>query len=109
MSAHRHKQWWNVERSMNTKEPIGMNYILGSITPWGHSKKPSFVVMDINPDTMIPVDVNTYSFDINHANEFNEPKWDKDYNLKKAFNLADLSPNSFNKFAISMGTNEKAA
>ena len=62
-----------------------MNFIIGSTTPWsGRSvKKPSFVVMEMDPDTLIPINLVTYSFDINHANKFNEPKWDLDYDFKK--------------------------
>jgi len=73
MAAHNHIQSWNVERSMVTQEPILMNYIVGSTTPWSgsHVKKPTFVVMEMDPDTLIPVNLVTYSFDINHANEFN--------------------------------------
>jgi len=84
MAAHYHKQSWNIERSMFSHEPIGMNYIIGSTTPWSSHqvKKPTFVVMEMDPDTMIPVNMVTYSFDIKHANEFNEPKWDLDYDLK---------------------------
>ena len=55
--------------------------------------------MEMDPDTLIPVNLVTYSFDIKHANEFNEPKWDLDYDSKEAFNLPDLSPKSFSKFA----------
>jgi len=42
MAAHNHIQSWNVERSILTKQPIMMNYVIGSITPWGggNLKKP---------------------------------------------------------------------
>jgi len=87
-----------------------MNYIIGSTTPWGHStKKPTFVVLEMDPDTLIPVNLNTYSFDIKHANKFNEPKWDLDYDFKEVYNLTDLSPKSFSEYASKMDTDERAS
>lgn len=96
---------------MLTKEPIMMNFIQGSVTPWsGHSvKKPTFQVLEMDPDTLIPINLVTYSFDINHANEFNEPKWELDHDHKEVYNLPDLSPKSFSKYASLMKTNERAS
>jgi len=85
-----------------------MNYLVGSTTPWGHTdKKPTFVVMEMDPDTLIPVNLLTYSFDLKHANEFNDPKWSLDYDFKKVYGLSDLSPKSFNDYASKMITEER--
>lgn len=65
--------------------------------------------MEMDADTLIPVNLETYSFDLKHANEFNDPKWDLDYDFKKVYDLPDLSPKSFYKNAIKMGTDERTS
>jgi len=82
-----------------------MNFVIGSTSPLSstspfdleHIKKPTFCVLEMDPDTLIPVNLVTYSFDIKHANKFNDPKWELDYDFKKVYNLKDLSPKSFRK------------
>ena len=51
--------------------PIGMNFIIGSVSPYMGSlsgapsgKNPSFSVAYIDPDTSLPVDIETYGFDL---------------------------------------------
>ena len=63
--------------------------------------------MEMDPDTLIPVNLLTYSFDLKHANEFNDPKWSLDYDFKKVYGLSDLSPKSFNDYASKMVTEER--
>ena len=57
-------------------------------------KEPSFTIAYVDPDTMLPVDFETWSFDLDHANFYDEPKWYKRFDLRKDFKLKDLSPNS---------------
>lgn len=44
---------------------------------------------------MLPIDYETYAFDLDHANEFDEPIWNLVYDYRKTYNLKDLSPQSF--------------
>ena len=44
---------------------------------------------------MLPVDLETYAFDLEHANKYDEPIWNLKYNYIDTYNLKDLSPNSF--------------
>ena len=60
-----------------------MNYIVGSTTPWSHTpKKPTFVVMEMDADSLIPVNLVTYSFDMEFSNKNNIPKWELDHDFK---------------------------
>ena len=43
---------------------------------------------------MLPVEFETYAFDLDHANKYDEPKWDLKYNYTSTYNLDDLSPQS---------------
>ena len=68
-----------------------MNFIVGSGTSY-NGKPPSFNVMYLDPDTMLPVDYEGHAFDLDHANKYDEPKWGKFYDHRDFYNLTDLSP-----------------
>jgi hypothetical protein len=53
---------------MLEKKPIGMSFIVGSTTTFT-GKNPSFNVIYLDPDTMLPIDYETYGFDIQQANQ----------------------------------------
>jgi hypothetical protein len=44
-----------------------MNFIVGSATTY-KGKPPSFNVMYVDPETMLPIDFETHTFDLEHAN-----------------------------------------
>jgi hypothetical protein len=79
---------------MIQKKPIGFNFILGSGTTYT-GKPPSFNIAYLDPVTLIPVQFETIAFDLEHANKFDEPKWDLVIDYVKEYNLPDLSPQSF--------------
>lgn len=47
---------------------------VGSTTTY-KGKNPSFNVVYLDPETMVPVDYETYSFDIREANIVGQPSW----------------------------------
>ena len=82
---------------MNEHKPILMNYIVSSATTY-QGKHPSFNVIYLDPDTMLPVDYESYFMDLNKANSLpdtEKPVWELKYNYRDYFNLKDLSPQSF--------------
>lgn len=71
--SHTHKEQFNVQKDVVNQMPVGMNYIIGSATPYVSSvgstpklkgKNPSFSVMYLDPETSLPVDVETYSLNL---------------------------------------------
>ncbi len=88
-----------------TKKPIGMSFIVPSGTTF-RGKPPGFNVVELDPDTMIPLNLETWAFDLNHANEFDEPRWEKLYDYKEDLELKDLSPNSFSDWSYRLFSNE---
>ena len=87
-----------------------MNFIVGSTTPYHPEKlSPSFQVMYMDPDTLLPVDLDTYYFDIEYANQHNKPQWKLLFSARDYFGLPDLSPASFHNYSSSMYTNETKA
>ena len=70
-----------------------MNFIVGSVTTYSW-KEPNFNVIYLDPETMLPLDYENYVFDLDHANQFDEPIWNLKFDQKKYFEMEDLSPQS---------------
>jgi hypothetical protein len=66
-----------------------------------------FDVIYLDPETMLPVDLETYKFDIEYANKNDQPKWDLYIDYRKDYNLTDLSPGSFYNMSNEIKTNEE--
>lgn len=72
-----------------------MNFIVGSVTPYqiaGYGKLPNFQVLTMDPDTLIPIDIETYAVDLDKANAEDKPKWFKAFSDRETYDLKDLSP-----------------
>mgnify|MGYP006893281099 CR=1 FL=1 len=65
--------------------------------------------MYLDPDTMLPINFDTYVFDLDHANQFDEPIWKKKYNWLEEYDLPDMSPKSFYDHSRKIFYNETAA
>jgi hypothetical protein len=94
MYAHIHRLQYQVVTDMMQGDAIGMNYIVGSATNY-HDKPTMFSVMTLDPELMIPLDYEVWAFDLEYANEYDQPKWYKKYNYKELFHIPNLSPKSF--------------
>lgn len=95
LSGHTHQDSWV------SFGPF-VQYITPSITPFT-AKNAAFRVFTLDSDWH-PVQVDTYYFDIGAANNGN-PQWKLEYTLPQAYNMPDLSVNSFDAVAKSMLTN----
>ena len=49
-------------------------------------------MMEIDKDSMLPVDIETIAFDMEYANAHDEAKWFKVNSFKDYFGLENLSP-----------------
>lgn len=108
MYGHDHIESYQVVRSIMTGKPILVNFLAGSGTS-EIGKEPSFNVILLDPDTMLPVEYQTYAFDLKHANTYDEPIWRLRYNYSETYNLPDLSPSSFYTLSQHILTSEAAA
>ena len=61
--GHTHKEDLQVTKSIGDNANIGINFIGGSITSIG-VKNPSFNVITFDAEYMIPLNIETYSFDL---------------------------------------------
>lgn len=108
VQGHIHKEQWQVQRSTVDKKPIGMNFIVGSATSY-QDKPPSFNVVYLHPENLLPVEYETWALDLDYTNQHDQPKWELKYNYKDTYDLPDLSPESFHKYALNMLDNESLA
>lgn len=46
----------------------------------------------MDPDTLIPLEIETYAFDLDYANQNNQPKWYRAFSDRETYDLKDLSP-----------------
>ena len=91
MTAHDHQEEYNVIKDIYFHEPILMNFIVGSVTPYSN-KEPNFNVIYLDPETMLPLDYENYVFDIDRANWYDQPVWNLKFEQKQYFEMEDLSP-----------------
>ena len=80
-----------------------MGFITGSMTPLFEmevGKNPNFNVLEVDPDTMLPVDQTIYQFDLDHANENDEILITELYSHKTVFDIPDLSPQSYHDHSV---------
>lgn len=101
--GHTHKEDFQIANSMSDPEkPILVNSIGGSVTTY-QFKNPSFMVIDFDAETMLPVNMRTYFTDLSKATESSEPPvWEVLHDYKETYGMVDLSPSSFKKFAESL-------
>ncbi|CAG9841105.1 unnamed protein product [Diabrotica balteata] len=82
------------------KNPINVVYNGASLTPFVQYN-PNYKIMHVDPDTLDILDIDTYYFNLTEANLYPDrsPAWKKLYSMKEAYDLPDLSPESFDVFA----------
>ena len=68
MQGHTHTEYFEVVQSMsNPGKAVMLNSVGGSVTTYsGHN--PSFMVIDFDQETMLPVNMYTYYMDLERAN-----------------------------------------
>jgi len=83
--SHTHYDEYQVMTDIETaSKPIALNFYSGSATTFVDGfggKPPSFNVMLIDPNTMLPVDYESWVFDLESSNILDSPIWykKKDY------------------------------
>jgi len=46
----------------------------------------------LEPDSLIPVEYETWALNLDYANKYDLPKWELKYNYTDSFGMKDLSP-----------------
>ena len=84
----------------NPEKPIGLATIGGIVTINGGYKHPSFMVVDLDEKTLLPVNMYTYYMNLDEANETGTPVWRVLHGYSKEYSLLDMSPDSMRDLAI---------
>jgi len=92
----------------NPEKPIMFTTVSGSITPNG-GKNPSFMVLDLDAETLLPVNTFTYYMDLDEANETGTPVWRVLHDYLEEYSLTDMSPGSMRDLAIRILTQQELA
>mgnify|MGYP007078142972 CR=1 FL=1 len=81
-------------RDLLDQKPISAAFRGGSVTTYT-GKNPSYQVLTLDSATMLPLEMETYKFDILKANaDDKDAVWELDHKTTELFDLPDLSPNS---------------
>lgn len=75
-------------------KPIGVNFWTGALTTY-HDAYPSFRRFVLDAELMIPIRVETWKLDVNQ--QF--PDFEMDHEMTEYYDMADLSPSSFEVLA----------
>lgn len=103
--GHVHHEFYSVVRSFNdSSKPVASYYWTGSVSTW-EKINPSFRVFEVDEETMLPVKVHTYAFDISD----DAPEWKYHHELTELFDMKDLSPTSFDSLSDQMLVDEDMA
>jgi hypothetical protein len=86
---------YSIFRSFEQDKPVGISFWSGAACPY-QNNNPSFRVITVDQETLLPKSMETYYLDISTANnEGVEPKWEFHHDLEAQYNMTDLSPKSF--------------
>lgn len=74
--GHSHKFELSLTQSFYTNEDkyVGLTLGTGSLTPF-HNRNPTFSLVELDAEYMIPVNIKTYYLNLTQANEVNAAYW----------------------------------
>ena len=78
-------------KSIYDNKNIGINFYAGSVTS-RVEKNPSFNVIEFDEEYLIPLNIKSYSFDLNKANTEGQPTWTLLHDYVSYYSLPDLRP-----------------
>lgn len=70
---------------------------------------PSFMVVDIDAKTMLPINFHTYYIDVEEANKAGKPAWRELHDYKDYYNMDDMRPSNFKDLAVRIFTDKDLA
>ena len=70
IQGHHHSEFYEITNSMtDPSKPIMLHTIGGSVTPLNAGKNPSFMTIDFDAETLLPLNMDSIYFDLGDANE----------------------------------------
>jgi hypothetical protein len=94
---------------MTDAKNIGINFFAGSLTSIG-VKNPSFNIIEFDEEFMIPLNIKTYTFNLDQANINGAPSWGFLHDYLSYYNLPDMRPdNIYNLIAVKVRDDDNFA
>ena len=106
--GHDHSENMYITRGVYDFKPFGAYHLVGSVTTFT-GKNPSFRIMEVDKQTMLPVKMHTHFLNISRANEEGKATWEHRYEFTDIYEIEDLSPSSLVKLVESFFDNEQLA
>ena len=96
LQGHEHLEYYSIFNSMtNSNKPLMVHSVAGSLTPLvENGSNPTFMTLDLDAETMLPINKQTHYFDLEQANKDGEITW-QSYDHRETYKMADMSPTSF--------------
>ena len=92
----------------NPEKPVVLTTVGGSTTTYDFMN-PTFMVLDLDAKTMLPVNMYTYYIDVDKANAEGEPNWEMLHDYKESYKMDDLRPSNFKDLAVRIFTDKELA
>ena len=107
--GHTHNEAIAIIKAISgNQENIGINFIAGSLTSYT-DKNPSFTVIEIDEEFMVPINFKTYYYDIVKANAEGKITWEILHDFTNFYGLKDLRPDELASLSQRVRTNETLA
>jgi hypothetical protein len=91
LSGHTHNEEFEVIRSLSDNKNIGINFIAGSLTTYTNFN-PAFTVIELDAEYMLPLNFETYYFNLTEANNGGSPQWEQLHDFVNFYQIPDVSP-----------------
>ena len=107
--GHTHDEAISIIKSISgNQENIGINFIAGSLTSYT-DKNPSFTVIEIDEEFMVPINFKTYYYNIEKANTEGKITWEILHDFTNFYGLKDLRPDELANFSQRVRSDEALA
>lgn len=107
--GHIHTEFFVLSNSMTSPDkPVMVHSVVGSVVPVIEERNPGFMTLDLDAQTLLPIDKHSYYFELDKANDEGSPTW-QNFSYRETYDLADLSPSSMKDLANRIKTDQDLA
>ena len=106
--GHTHDEQYSVVQAVSASKNIGLNFIAPSATPYT-DKNPSFTLIEIDEEFMVPVNFKTYYYSIEQAKAEGKISWSILHDFRTYYGLKDLRPDEMYRLADKVKNDERLA
>lgn len=109
LAGHTHLETYQVHNSMSDPmKPVFVTSVVGAVTTYAQGN-PSFQVLDIDTETLLPTNKYTYYTDVEKLDETGNITWSMLHDYKETYSMNDMSPSSFKDLAVRILLDPKIA